>query len=812
MFNTIINELEQFRLNVGLPKPSTRIFSGGGLHAYWLLDRVIDNDHWTDLSQLLRACVEQCGLHADIGCTTDSARVLRVPGTLNRKPEYQEPREVEVVSPADGHPPVLYKLDELKAALARVRPQTPQAKARSHNALPFPLFPRRPPIEEPSNLSAGIESNLEEIRSAMDAIPPSALASEGDWMRIARALAHTARIFSSQSEDLWTIFDARCAQAPNYNAVDNRTRWERYISEVHNRENPITIGTLFHLAKSFGWQGWSPRPGNLTGNATGGAAVEGTLADSLAAEGTSPQDTSAAPEQADNIVYFFPGNEPACRDALDRIVAADELVFTLDGGPLVTLRVPNERALPAHAHWDGDLPATTLATPADIMQRAEKLSWTYRSGGRGGERWKRGSPPRQFIADYLVQMRNRYSARVLTGISRMPRIDDNGDVHFVAGYDEQTGLYHDQTPAFTVPAAPTREDALEAVRELLGPFQHYVFENHLAGQALLLGMILTAIERPSLPTAPMFVVRASMPGVGKGLLVRAVTKLAFNSLPVIATWGHSDEEFSKRLDALLLQSPAAVSIDNANGKLLRGDSLEAILSEGVADVRPLGRSETIRVRNRSFLTATGNNLVVTGDMARRALVLDVQPKSASPERDIYPFNPADFVHKHRTALLQAAFTIMRAYRLAKPSQSLPGVGSFDEWARRVRDLVAWLLAYDLSEAFQQNKEEDPRRQEDAALLAALHDIYGASELKSGDVHTIYTTVANHKRIPINPKPTLAQEALHAAIENAIGSKDITAKRIGQWAGRVDGAFIEGFKLDVRRDRRSNTNVITVQRI
>jgi hypothetical protein len=306
-----------------------------------------------------------------------------------------------------------------------------------------------------------------------------------------------------------------------------------------------------------------------------------------------------------------------------------------------------------------------------------------------------------------------------------------------------------------------------------------------------------------------------MPGVGKGLLVRAIAKLACNSLPVIATWGHSDEEFSKRLDALLLQSPAIISIDNANGRLLCGDALEAILSEGVADVRPLGRSETVRVRNRSFITATGNNLAVTGDMARRALVLDLLPKSASPERDLYPFNPADVVQQRRTALLQAAFTIMRAYRLAgAPAQNLPGVGSFDLWARRVRDLIAWLLSYDLSEAFQQNKEEDPRRQDDAALLTVLHDIYGGSAFKSADVHAVYSKVAAHKRAPhLSPtKPTSQEEKLHAAIENAIGSKDVTAKRVGQWARRVDGAFIERFKLDVRHDRATNANVITVQRI
>jgi putative DNA primase/helicase len=523
---------------------------------------------------------------------------------------------------------------------------------------------------------------------------------------------------------------------------------------------------------------------------------------------------SAPPAQGDDAVHYFPGNEQACRAALDRVVAADDLVFTLNGGPLVILRVPAEGSLPKEAYWGGDLPATTLATPADIMERAEKLKWMYRTGGRGEQRWVRRNPPRQFVADYLVQMRSKYAARQLTGICRVPRIDDDGHVHFVAGYDPQTGLYHDQTPTFSIPSSPTHADALKAADRLLEPFKHYAFEDEKVGRALLLGMIFTAIQRPFLPTAPMHAVRASMPGVGKGLSVRATALLAYNSLPVIATWGHSDEEFAKRLDALLIQSPAMISIDNANGRLLQGDTLEAILSEGVADVRPLGRSETVRVRNRSLIVATGNNLIVTGDMARRTLVIDLMPKSASPERVIYPFNPAEIVQQHRPALLQAAFTIMRAFRLANPAQNLPGIGSFELWARRVRDLVEWLLGYDISEGFQQNKEEDPRRQEDAALLAALHRCYGTGAFKSADVHTTFSNVATYKRTPyLQPTTPIPQhEELHAAIEAAVGSKDVTAKRIGQWAKRVDGAFIENYKLDVRHNRSTNSNEMTVQRI
>ena len=277
---------------------------------------------------------------------------------------------------------------------------------------------------------------------------------------------------------------------------------------------------------------------------------------------------------------------------------------------------------------------------------------------------------------------------------RVPRIDDAGIIHSMSGYDPTTGLFHDRLTSFNVPLTPSQNDACKAAQALLVPFSKYRFEDDAAGKALLLAAIFTAIERPFLTVAPMFVVRSSMPGTGKGLIVRSLVRLAFDTQPVIATWGGSSEEFEKRLGALLLQAPGALSIDNANGMQLKGDLLEAILTEGSANIRPLGVSETVKVRNRSFITLTGNNPIITGDMARRTLPIDILPRSSDPERDRYGFDPVKLMQRRRTDFLKQAFIAMRAFRLAgMPRQGLPAVGSFDEWSRKVRDLV--YLAYRL---------------------------------------------------------------------------------------------------------------------
>jgi hypothetical protein len=71
-------------------------------------------------------------------------------------------------------------------------------------------------------------------------------------------LAREAAVYKNQAEELWEILDTASHGAPGYNEEDNRSRWLRHISEAFNRENPITIATVFDLARKHGWQGWSP--------------------------------------------------------------------------------------------------------------------------------------------------------------------------------------------------------------------------------------------------------------------------------------------------------------------------------------------------------------------------------------------------------------------------------------------------------------------------------------------------------------------------------------------------------------------------
>lgn len=85
----------KFRADAGLPQFSAVVSSGGGLHIYWISKSPLTPDVWQHYADGLKALLLKHGVKCDAGLTTDSARILRIPGTLNHK--YTPPRLVELL-------------------------------------------------------------------------------------------------------------------------------------------------------------------------------------------------------------------------------------------------------------------------------------------------------------------------------------------------------------------------------------------------------------------------------------------------------------------------------------------------------------------------------------------------------------------------------------------------------------------------------------------------------------------------------------------------------------------------------------------
>ena len=89
-----LEALLSFCKTVKLPAP-TIVNSGNGIHVYWILKNAIHKDEWNPIAKNLKNLCKEKGLEADPAVTADSARILRVPDTLNYKTD--PPAEVSIL-------------------------------------------------------------------------------------------------------------------------------------------------------------------------------------------------------------------------------------------------------------------------------------------------------------------------------------------------------------------------------------------------------------------------------------------------------------------------------------------------------------------------------------------------------------------------------------------------------------------------------------------------------------------------------------------------------------------------------------------
>lgn len=117
--------------------PSVIIFSGGGYHCYWLFENtfLINDDHSREIAISTQyAWVDHVG--SDQGAK-DITRVLRAPGTYNRKPEYApDYPKVEFVK---FDMELLYTFEDLEREVQPIIDATAQKKASVINASVVPV-------------------------------------------------------------------------------------------------------------------------------------------------------------------------------------------------------------------------------------------------------------------------------------------------------------------------------------------------------------------------------------------------------------------------------------------------------------------------------------------------------------------------------------------------------------------------------------------------------------------------------------------------------------------------------------------------
>lgn len=314
----------------------------------------------------------------------------------------------------------------------------------------------------------------------------------------------------------------------------------------------------------------------------------------------------------------------------------------------------------------------------------------------GGNDGKTPVPPPERLAKTLLSS-PQLDLPPLVGIAELPVLRPDRTILTEPGYDPATRLLYRPAPGVKRVVIPERvtpmqlRSAMKLIGELLVDFP---FADETASRATALAAFFSVVLRPAIEgPVPLFAIDAPEKGTGKSLLAGIISILATGREGSKQTAPHENaaEEWRKRITAILSRGAPVAILDNIEDAL-RSESLAAVLTSDRWEDRLLGKTLQIELPARVIWLATGNNLRLGGDLARRAVWIRLDARRARPwqRMGFRHANITGWARKHHPELVTALLTVVRAWveqGCPGPEEGTPPLGSYDSW----REIVGGVL-------------------------------------------------------------------------------------------------------------------------
>lgn len=227
---------------IGLPYPLV-VTSGRGIHAYWPLDDDIDKATWKQHAIGLKSLLAAEGVDADPSVTADAARILRCPGTRNKKPGRGA---VKIIQDAEdpgmdaGFP--LERFAPLSNVAGHIggRGIAERARAGRRSLGDEDALPDFEPWTDDTELH---------LRQCLEKINPH---DRETWVEVMLALSYWGTAVNPAIEPLlWTIFDEWSRRTPgSYELEENQRQWADGVRRAKGRDGQpkLTYRSIIHMA------------------------------------------------------------------------------------------------------------------------------------------------------------------------------------------------------------------------------------------------------------------------------------------------------------------------------------------------------------------------------------------------------------------------------------------------------------------------------------------------------------------------------------------------------------------------------------
>ena len=349
-------------------------------------------------------------------------------------------------------------------------------------------------------------------------------------------------------------------------------------------------------------------------------------------------------------------------------------------------------------------------------------------------------PPKDLADQMLAMAPSRWPLPPLKAIVEAPVLRPDGSILDKPGYDTKTHLYYVPSAGMEkckIPINPTKDDAIKSMDFIKKIFVDFPFEGK-PDLANTIALLFTPFVRYAVTKdIQMALIDATNAGTGKGLISICISIVATGKTTTPMTAKRDDDEWRKAILTELLQSPRIVIIDNIRGTL-DSPALELMLTGNGINERILGQSKSAKPKNEATWMATGNNLLIGGDLPRRCYRIRLISPTATPEeRDDFEIKDLEqWTGDHRGEIVTAILTVARAWYVAgKPQpKKVPNLGTFTDWVKT----VGGMLEFAGVEGFQGNRDDlrsknNEEAKEWEAFLSSWSDFYGDTWKSASDV-------------------------------------------------------------------------------
>ena len=313
---------------------------------------------------------------------------------------------------------------------------------------------------------------------------------------------------------------------------------------------------------------------------------------------------------------------------------------------------------------------------------ARVAHWTKEVGSGDDVQIVDAMPPKDVVKDVLATP--DMPLPVLTRIVEAPVFASDGTLQTDPGYHPASRTLYIPQPGFQVPNVSEQPSAeeIEQARSLFCDdlLVDFPFGNE-SDRAHALALHLLPFARGLIAGAtPLHLVEKPSPGTGATLLVDVLSFATLGRSIAAMTEARNEDEWRKRLTAKLRTGTPFLFIDNLK-RPLDSAALAAAITSDVWEDRLLGQSETLRLPVKGAWVATGNNPIVSNEMARRIIRIRLDAKSESPWlRTQFKHDVRVWSRQNRDELVWAALTLIRAWIAAGRPDGVRKLGMFECWS------------------------------------------------------------------------------------------------------------------------------------